>query len=135
MKGFLLLLSIGLFFYSIAGSDFKKAKAEDAFFLIAKREPTIKEMIDGQFGSQKANAYRVFQCESGLNPKAVSKTQDFGISQVHLPAHRNKIAGKNDWEKIQTLFDYKENIRIAKRIYDASGSFNPWVCAQKLGIK
>lgn len=93
----------------------------------------MAEVIEYNWNGNSQQAYAIFRCESGLQEKAVGPTQDYGVAQIHLPSHRGKVPGETDSEKIEWLFDYKNNLRLAKQIYDASGWY-PWVCARNLGI-
>jgi len=66
-------------------------------------------------------AYAIAMAESGLNCKRVSKTNDYGLMQIHLPLHQwrfDKFSGK--WD------DCFDNVKVAYQIYKEQG-FNPWV--------
>jgi len=66
-------------------------------------------------------AYAIAIAESGLNCKRVSKTNDYGLMQIHLPLHQwrfDKFSGK--WD------DCFDNVKVAYQIYKEQG-FNPWV--------
>jgi hypothetical protein len=66
-------------------------------------------------------AYAIAMAESGLNCKRKSKTNDYGLMQIHLPLHQwrfDKFGGK--WD------DCWDNVKVAYQIYKEQG-FNPWV--------
>lgn len=91
---------------------------------------TIEEEIRAVFGKDAEKALKVFQCESGLRPKAYNKNTngsiDVGLAQI------NSIHGVNK----RFLENPSINIRVAKQLFDEQGgSFGPWVCAKKLGVK
>lgn len=93
----------------------------------------IIEEIQSVFGREWVIAYGVAMCESGLNPKAFHENKrkdgtvwstDFNIFQINDFYHSKK----------GNIHDWKENIRIAKQIRDAS-SWNAWVCFKNGGYK
>ena len=78
-------------------------------------------------GSQNAKAKRVAQCESGMNPNAVSPGgQNHGLFQINL-VHRNTVQSMGySWSQI---YDPFVNARVARHIFDAAGgSWSPWGC-------
>ena len=87
----------------------------------------IKDQICQVFKENCQEAQRVAFCESGLRPQAISQTQDYGVFQIHLPSHASKIPILN---KVDYLLDPLANIRLAHRIWLASG-WNPWVSSFK----
>jgi soluble lytic murein transglycosylase-like protein len=83
------------------------------------------------FGAKAGYAKRLAQCESGRNPKAVSKpnrngTIDYGYMQINS-IHRNKVNGN-----LQSLLDLETNIRVASQIYADWGNFSAWTCSRKI---
>ena len=73
-------------------------------------------MFKKYFGSEWQIAYEIAKLESNLNPKAVSRTNDIGLMQIHCPI----------WCKFfkvspEDLKDPETNIRLAKVIRDRSG--------------
>ena len=123
---FLGLILLWLIAVSPSALEIEGNQNERDFGIITRRrEPTIHEVLVASFRQESALAIRVFKCESGLNPRAVSATGDYGIGQINLESHRRKIQGENDVQKIEWLFDYKNNIRLARSLYDASG-WGPW---------
>jgi hypothetical protein len=78
-----------------------------------------KEAIYIYFGNNPV-AYAVARAESGYNCKAISKTSDYGLFQIHLPLHQwrfDKFGGSwdNCWD----------NARVAYEIQSEQG-WNPW---------
>lgn len=90
----------------------------------------VKRLTYQYFGKDAPTALRVFKCESGLRPDAVGSTDDYGVAQIHLPAHSKKIPAD---DKIAWLFNPENNIKLAYQLFLSSG-FNPWVCARTLGV-
>lgn len=84
----------------------------------------IKDYIVEVFKEDSEMALKVFICESNLRPDAVNDnytedgrvwSRDWGIAQINDYYHDN--IGR----------DWKENIRIAKKIFDGSGWY-AWSC-------
>jgi len=78
--------------------------------------------------SQHEKAYRVAECESGMNPRAVSPGGGnwglFQINTVHKPMVRSM---GYDWDS--QIRDPYVNSKVARRIWnDAGGSWRPWAC-------
>lgn len=78
-------------------------------------------------GDLNAKAKRVAQCESGLNPNAVSPGGAnhglFQINSVHKPTVQ---AMGYSWSQI---YDPYVNSKVARHIFDsAGGSWSPWGC-------
>ncbi len=86
----------------------------------------VKRLTYQYFGGNAPQAVRVFSCESGLRPTAVSHTEDYGVAQIHLPAHAKKIPAddKKNW-----LFNPENNIKLALQLFIYSG-WNPWRSSQ-----
>jgi len=65
-------------------------------------------------------AYAIAMAESGLNCKITSKTNDYGLMQIHLPLHQwrfDKFGGK--WH------DCFDNVKVAYEIYKEQ-KWQPW---------
>lgn len=84
-------------------------------------ERDIIEYIYQKFGGSSAQAVRVFRCESGLRALVVSPSNDYGIGQINYSAHQAEIPGETKAEKIEWLFNYKNNIDFAYSLYKANG--------------
>lgn len=128
MKLILLTIAIALLIPSLGNIDLEQ-KGDDHFFAMGRREPTVDELMDTYFGDVKVAAYKVFKCESGMRPKAINHntngSTDRGIAQINS-VHARKVNGDLD-----SLFEPKVNLKVARQIYNASG-WNPWVCAGKV---
>jgi hypothetical protein len=85
-----------------------------------------KTEIDVAFGPAREAATRVAQCESGLDPNAVSPGGGnhglFQINNVHK-ADFERVTGQ-PWSKI---YDAHLNTKYAKWLYDRQG-WAPWTC-------
>ena len=80
-----------------------------------------RPLCERYFAGQVQNCLTMISRESGGNPRAVSKTDDHGLAQIHCDLWCNFF-------KV-TREDLKEpelNIRLAKVIYDRAGSWRPW---------
>src|SRR5436853_4523898 len=91
----------------------------------------VTHYLFSTFGNQGQVAYAVAQAESSLDEHAVSPTGDYGLMQINLSAHWDKIPGRSADERIQWLFNAYNNINYAKYLYDDSLSrtgcgFCPW---------
>lgn len=74
-----------------------------------------------------ATALRVAQCESTMNPGAVSPGGDVGLMQIN-PVHRGRVAAMGyQWDD---LFDPRVNLEVAWSIYAERGNWSPWSCAR-----
>ena len=79
-----------------------------------------KVLFQKYFGSEWQIAYKIAELESGLNPNAVSKTDDHGLMQIHCPLWCDFFGVSREELKNPEL-----NIRLAKIIRDRS-DFNAW---------
>ena len=71
-------------------------------------------LIKKYFGNDWQMAVKVSECESHLNPNAVSKTQDIGLFQINLAAHGKRFPKEK-------LFDPEYNIWAAHTLWIESG--------------
>lgn len=86
---------------------------------------TVDQIIQHHFGAAAPSARRIAQCESGLNPDAVSRTNDHGLFQIN-GVHRaefERVTGHAWWR----VYDADLNTRYAKHLYDNQG-WGPWTC-------
>jgi hypothetical protein len=68
-------------------------------------------------------AIRVAQCESSLNPSAISPDgANFGLMQVNA-VHRARVGGD-----LSRLLDAATNVAVAYAIYLDAGGWGPWSC-------
>ena len=132
MKTALFIFAAIFFFYSLWGVDPTFTKDETNWSIpITRREPTIREVIEANFGEEKYMAYKIMKCESNGRPNAVNYnangTRDSGLFQINS-VHAYLVNGDLD-----SLFDPKVNIQVAKKVYERAGnSWEPWVCAKGL---
>lgn len=85
--------------------------------------------IDDQFGAAAGQAHRIAECESGMNPRAVSRTNDHGLFQINQ-VHRNtfsQVTGQ-PWSAVYSPYF---NAMFAKWLYDRQG-WTPWTCRKVL---
>lgn len=85
----------------------------------------ITQEIHQVFGDKAEEATKVFRCESNLEANAASRSGDFGIGQINLKAHWNKIRGQTREDKIANLYNPSYNISFSHSLYLAQ-SWNPW---------
>jgi hypothetical protein len=93
----------------------------------------LQSYIDQKFPEDSKTARAVFTEESqnGRMPQNLQGYPAFGATQVALPYHSKEIPGVTNQEKVQWLLDYKNNLDLARQIYDQrakSGEpgFNAW---------
>lgn len=84
------------------------------------------------FGKDADRAIWVAKCESGLRKNAYNGsnsngTADYGVFQINS-VHQKRFGQGY-------MIDWKENVRVAKKIFDEQGSFRAWVCATSIGEK
>ena len=94
------------------------------------RDRIISE-IQSVFGSKSSQAIKVAQCESGLNPTHINSNKRDGVvvSRDYSIFQVNSLWVKLFGDKFMT--DYKENVRVAKAIYDRSGDWRHWSASVK----
>lgn len=86
----------------------------------------IQEYIYEVFGEDSKMALAIAKCESRLNPNAVNDNTVWGgVGRDHSIFQINDVyhANKGDIANLTA----EENIRMAKRIFDAS-TWNAWTC-------
>ena len=87
---------------------------------------TPQQYIAEVFGPAAGEATRVAECESGLNPSAVSPGGgNHGLFQINNVHRENftAITGQ-PWEAV---YDPYYNSQYARRLYDGRG-WAPWTC-------
>jgi hypothetical protein len=86
---------------------------------------TPQYWIDTVFATDSPAATRVAQCESGMNPAAVSPTNDHGLFQINAihKAEFSQVTGQ-PWASI---YSAEWNTKFAKWMYDRQGWY-PWSC-------
>jgi len=88
---------------------------------IIPEEKSIEQKIRDTFPEDPDRAVKIAKCESGLNPKAVSPTNDHGLMQINKTVH--KVEGD--------IYDVDTNLQFARKLYDERG-WKPWVCNTKI---
>ena len=88
---------------------------------IIPEEKSVEQKIRDTFPEDPDRAVKIAKCESGLNPKAVSPTNDHGLMQINKSVH--KVDGD--------IYDVDTNLQFARKLYDERG-WKPWVCNTKI---
>ncbi len=90
---------------------------------------SIDAILQRHFGAAAGRAKAIAQCESSLNPNAVSRTNDHGLFQINI-AHRAQFEAVTGapWSRI---YDPELNTIYAKWLYDREG-WSPWSCSRKV---
>lgn len=86
---------------------------------------TPQQQIAVIFGDRAPEAERVAYCESKLDPRAVSRTNDHGLFQINGVHERKfvEVTGQ-PWHMV---YDGYWNTLYAKYLYDTQG-WRPWAC-------
>ncbi len=90
---------------------------------------SIDAILQRHFGAAAGRAKAIAQCESSLNPNAVSRTNDHGLFQINI-SHRAQFEAVTGapWSRI---YDPELNTIFAKWLYDREG-WSPWSCSRKV---
>ena len=95
----------------------------------------IEREIRDTFPEDPETAVKIAQCESGLRADIQShhilsygRERSWGVFQIHEPDHQ-KTAERLGLYNYKT--DPRENIALARHIYDAAGGWTPWSCYTK----
>ena len=141
---FCILMMIALFCKGVAEANYPKQEIRPATGVpaetVQERPDTYPAVIglvkaqntdlyDKYFKELAPEARKISYCESGNNPRAISKTGDYGLMQVNYG-----VWGKEFSISKESLLDPDTNLRIAKQIYDRSGSFRAWYMSFKCHI-
>lgn len=105
-----------------------QAKAERVTYTAPIEEPkviliatttelTIEQKIRATFPEDPETALKIAKCESNLNPKAISPTNDHGLMQINLTVH--DVEGD--------IYNVDTNLKFARKLYDERG-WKPWTC-------
>lgn len=88
---------------------------------------TAQDAINQAFGPIADQATRVAQCESGLDPSAVSPGGgNYGLFQINT-VHAGQFPSVTGQPWSDVLDPYA-NARYAVWLYNASGGWGPWAC-------
>lgn len=85
----------------------------------------------GRLGDQ---AVRVAICESDLNPRAKSPTDDHGVMQLNAPSHRRQFERVTGVAWSPNVYHADANARYARWLVSEQG-WGPWTCAREMGIR
>jgi hypothetical protein len=87
---------------------------------------SLEAIIQRHFGSAAPTAMRIAECESGMNPRAVSATDDHGLFQINA-VHRGQFEAVTGapWSSV---YDPELNTIYAHHLYAQQG-WGPWTCA------
>ncbi len=86
---------------------------------------TPNEAIAVLFPDNAGEATRIADCESSMDPNAVSRTNDHGLFQINAvhQADFERVTGQ-PWSAV---YDPYWNSVFAKHLYDTQG-WQPWTC-------
>lgn len=76
------------------------------------------------FGTKCHLAIQVAYCESRLNPRAVSRTQDVGLFQANFAAHHRR--GESFSEFRRRMSDPERNVAFAWRLSRRGTDWSAW---------
>lgn len=79
----------------------------------------------GRLGDQ---AVRVAQCESELNPRAVSPTNDHGVFQINAPSWARRFAAVTGEAWNPGVYHADANARFAAWLVEETGGWSHWAC-------
>lgn len=79
----------------------------------------------GTLGDQ---AVRVAECESGLNPRARSRTNDHGVFQINAPSWRDRFARVTGMAWSPNVYHASYNTAFARWLVDETGGWSHWTC-------
>jgi len=92
-------------------------------------DQTIESFIKDVFGKNGRMAVAIAKGEcQGLHPECLNKNEkewSCGLFQINIKAHFRKIPGNTFEEKEKWLFDWRNNVVMAKTIFEESGWY-PW---------
>jgi len=71
-------------------------------------------------------AVAIFPPESGGRTTVYNHICCYGLWQINLSAHRSKIPGRTDAQKIAYLKTAVGNMKIAQKVYSEAGGWTPW---------
>lgn len=88
---------------------------------------SLEAIIQRHFGDAAPAAIRIARCESGMNPNAVSPTNDHGLFQINI-VHRGQFEAVTGapWSSV---YDPELNTIYARHVYAQQG-WSPWTCAR-----
>jgi soluble lytic murein transglycosylase-like protein len=120
LLGLLASLSLSLQTHEVVYAAEVKEEPKEVLIETVWSEEGIKQKIRETFPEDPDRAVAIAKCESGLNPKAVSPTNDHGLMQINKTVHT--VEGD--------IYDVETNLKYARKLYDER-KWQPWVCAKK----
>ncbi len=113
----------------VARAEREQAERDRAAAAAASAAPagSLEGIIQRHFGSAAPAAVRIAQCESGMNPNAVSPTNDHGLFQINI-VHRGQFEAVTGapWSSV---YDPELNTIYARHLHAQQG-WGPWTCAR-----
>ncbi|HAS13406.1 MAG TPA: hypothetical protein DCS55_23305 [Acidimicrobiaceae bacterium] len=113
---------------AIEANEAREAEQRRAAAAATAPAGSLEGIIHRHFGSAAPAAIRVATCESGMNPGAVSPTNDHGLFQINI-VHRGQFEAVTGapWSSV---YDPELNTIYARHLYAQQG-WSPWVCSRK----
>lgn len=81
-------------------------------------------------GATGDRAVRIAICESDLNPRAVSRTNDHGTMQLNRPSWERQFQRVTGVAWSPNVYHASYNVAFAKWLHDETGGFSHWACAR-----
>ena len=115
---------------ALIGLVFVAALGLNACYMRAQAEtPTpSQDAISKAFGPIADQAMNVANCESGMDPNAVSSGGgNYGLFQINS-VHADEFQAVTGQPFHDGALDPYANSNYAKHLYDESGGWGPWAC-------
>lgn len=112
---------------AIEANEAREAEQRRAAAAATAPAGSLEGIIHRHFGSAAPAAIRIAKCESGMNPRAVSPTNDHGLFQINI-VHRGQFEAVTGapWSSV---YDPELNTIYARHLYAEQG-WGPWTCAR-----
>ena len=112
---------------AIEANEAREAEQRRAASAASAPSGSLEGIIHRHFGSAAPAAIRIAECESGMNPGAVSPTNDHGLFQINI-VHRGQFEAVTGapWSSV---YDPELNTIYARHLYAQQG-WGPWTCAR-----
>ncbi|MCO8126455.1 lytic transglycosylase domain-containing protein [Acidimicrobiia bacterium EGI L10123] len=112
---------------AIEANEAREAEQRRAAAAATAPAGSLEGIIHRHFGSAAPAAIRIAKCESGMNPGAVSPTNDHGLFQINI-VHRGQFEAVTGapWSSV---YDPELNTIYARHLYAQQG-WGPWTCAR-----
>jgi hypothetical protein len=113
---------IGLVFVAALGLNACDLRAQ------ADTPSAAQDAITQAFGPIADQAMNVAQCESNMDPNAVSRGGgNYGLFQINT-VHADEFQSVTGQPYYNGALDPYANANYAKYLYDQSGGWGPWAC-------